>query len=186
MSIFPSSHITRTKKKPHARMSATLDLHLQSKRNKPIPSPNALLKPAPMSKMTQSAELDDYTASMRQYLANVENAARMSRKDSESSESSSRGCRTDSVSGSDREKSPEFRWMDLASVRKEHGSTVSSHGGGHENRISKSTPKSISHLHHGVKDPRQYHREYRPSSPGKPVLSKRHPVQVVSKSAEKN
>ena len=145
---------------------SSLDLHLQSKRNKPIPSAYALLKPAPMSKMTQSAELDEYTASMRQYLTNVENAARMGRKDSESSRSSGRN---ESVSSSsdDREKSPEFRWMDLASVRKEHGSIIQNPAGGHENRVSKSSPKPASHHHHAAKDLRQHHRESSAIEPGK-------------------
>lgn len=170
-------------------MSASLDLHPQSKRNKPTPTPSAPLSPVAMSRMTQSADLNEYTASMRSYLASIENDAGGNRKRAKDSDSSRSAGRSESVPGSDREKSPEFRWMDLASVRKEHGNTTHILPGGSENRISKVVSKSAghSHYHHTGKDPRQHHRDHRPASPaGKAMSNKRHPVHAGAKSTEKN
>ncbi|KIW17370.1 hypothetical protein PV08_04564 [Exophiala spinifera] len=84
------------------------------------PNPKGMVgPPASMSKISQSAELDEYTASMRNYLAGVENSRCQSTRDRRS-ESVSSNSNVDS-SGSDREKSPEFQWMDLAAVRRAHG-----------------------------------------------------------------
>lgn len=157
---------------------------------------NATFKPIPMSKMTQSAELSEYTASMKNFLASVEHEGRTenggNRSDSDS-DSDTSGAGT----GSEREKSPEFRWMDLAIVRREHGSANLSYqgGGGSDNRVTKGTPSKPSshhHHHHGNlgKDPRPYRsqRQYRSASPGgKALLSKKHSALVgTGRSTEKN
>jgi hypothetical protein len=169
------------------KMSASLELHPQSKRNKPTPTPTAPLSPVAMSRMSQSTELDEYTASMRSYLASIENGASAKRKraaDHEPNRSTGRG---ESVGGGGREKSPEFRWMDLASLRKEHANMSHSLPAGSETRVSKSVAKSVNHHHHAGKDARQHHRDHRPASPvGKAMSSKRHPVHAGAKSTEKN
>jgi len=142
------------------------------------------VKPTPMSKMSQSAELAEYTASMRNFLASMEDApsqsrtpGRNGRNSSGESESSASG------SGSERENSPEFRWMDLASVRREHGSVdLGAFGSG--SAISKETmPKQSSrrqrssnltgedaqsHHHH------HHHRGHRSGSPGEKSLNQKH------------
>jgi hypothetical protein len=166
-------------------MSASLELHPQSKRNKPTPKPSAPLTPAPMSRISQSAELDDYTASMRQYLATVEQT-QSRRKDSESSRGGDR--RSEIVSGRDREKSPEFRWMDLDNLRKEHGHTTGGIPNGIEALIAKNASKAGGHHHHhNGKDPRSPHRDHRSGSPaGKAMASKRLPVHAGVKLPEKN
>ena len=164
-------------------MSASIEPHPQSKRNKPSPTQIAPLSPVAMSRMSRSADLDEYTASMRSYLASIENGASSSnRKRANDNDGPSRSTgRSESVTGSDREKSPEFRWMDLASLRKEHGNVNHNLSGGSENRISKSNPKSVGHHHHAGKDTRQHHRDHRPASPaGKAMSSK------SAKSTEKN
>lgn len=168
-------------------MSSSIDPHPQSKRNQPKPTTMAPLSPVAMSRMAPSAELDEYTASMRDYLANVENRMNGSRKDSTDGNVKRVAGRIESVNGNDREKSPEFRWMDLASVRKEHGNVAQGFPGAADNRISKSIPKSNAHHHHAGKDPRQLHRDHRASSPaGKAISSKRNPVLAGAKSTEKN
>jgi len=168
-------------------MSASIDLHPQSKRNKPTPTPSAPLSPVSMSRTMPSTELDEYTASMRSYLASIENGSSGSRKRATEAEPSRNAGRSESIGGSDREKSPEFRWMDLASLRKEHGTGHPSFPAGNENRISKSVAKSASHHNHAGKESRQHHREHRPASPaGKAVSGKRHPAHPGAKSTEKN
>ncbi|KIX93716.1 uncharacterized protein Z520_10622 [Fonsecaea multimorphosa CBS 102226] len=182
-------------------MTTSTAPHPASKRNKsqtivqgpsPHPTSGAPLEPIPMSKLTHSTELDEYTASMRNYLANVDHPGHSSRNSGSDTDSRRSSLRSESVDGSEREKSPEFRWMDLASVRRDHGSvnlSFPSVGKGTENRVSKSTVKSTSlHHHHQVgKDPRQHQRDHRSSSPGvKALLSKRHATQKEAKSAEKN
>ncbi|EXJ63568.1 uncharacterized protein A1O5_11329 [Cladophialophora psammophila CBS 110553] len=181
-------------------MTASTAPHPASKRSKsqtivqgpsPHPTSSAPLEAIPMSKLTHSAELDEYTASMRSYLASVEHGGQGNRNSGSDGDGRRNSVRSESVGGSERDKSPEFRWMDLASVRREHGNVNLSFpgvGAGTDNRISKSAVKSASHHHHQVgKDPRQHQRDHRPSSPGgKALLSKRHPTQTEAKSTEKN
>lgn len=194
-------------------MTAATDPPSTSNRSKAhATSPHIVFKPTPMSRMTQSAELDEYTASMRNFLASVEDRAnhvgtdRDNRSGSESEASTSRGSSGRSISGSERSKSPEFRWMDLDSVRREHGGVNLNcgEGGGNENRISKapnktSPPHHHHHHHHhhshrhgttGGRDSRQHHtyqRNPRSTSPGgKALLSKKHTAQAVGRSAEKH
>ena len=170
-------------------MSASIELHPQSKRNKPTPMPIAPLSPIAMSRMMPSTDLDEYTASMRSYLASIENGASSnnSRKRAKDGEPRRNAERSESVTSSDRDKSPEFRWMDLASVRKEHGNGNPKLPGGNENRVAKSISKSAGHPHHAGKDPRQHHRDHRPASPvGKAMPSKRHPAHACAKSPDKN
>lgn len=168
-------------------MSSSIDPHPQSKRNQPKPTTTAPLSPVTMSRMAPSAELDEYTASMRRFLASVDNNVSGIRKGSTDTNVKRITGRSESMSGSDREKSPEFRWMDLASVRKEHGNMTQGFPGAADNRISKSIPKSTTHPHHAGKDPRQLHRDHRASSPAaKAISSKRNPVLAGAKSSEKN
>jgi len=168
-------------------MSASIDLHPQSKRNKPTPTPSAPLSPVSMSRTMPSTELNEYAASMRSYLASIENVSGGSRKRASDAEPGRNAGRSENIRGGDREKSPEFRWMDLASLRKEHGNGHPSFPAGNENRISKSVAKSASHHNHAGKDSRQHHRDHRPASPaGKTVSGKRHPAHASAKSAEKN
>jgi len=138
------------------------------------------VRPAPMSKISQSAELDEYTASMRNYLASVENGRRQSISDrTDSASSSSNG----NSSGSDREKSPEFQWMDLAALRRAHGAVDVSKVG-NSNGVSKSVRmKQVNRPHSpriGIsKDSRHYlhqhrQRENRSTSPGVKSTSKKH------------
>jgi hypothetical protein len=133
-----------------------------------------------MSKISQSAELDEYTASMRNYLASVENGRRQSISDrTDSASSSSNG----NSSGSDREKSPEFQWMDLAAVRRAHG-VVESNKAANSNGVSKSVRmKQVNRPQSpriGIsKDSRHYlhqyrQRENRSTSPGVKSASKKH------------
>ncbi|OAG38412.1 hypothetical protein AYO21_07395 [Fonsecaea monophora] len=187
-------------------MTTSTAPHPASKRSKsqtivqgpsPHPTSSAPVETIPMSKLTHSAELDEYTASMRNYLASVDHAGQDDSRSSGSDTDSRRSSvRSERVDGGEREKSPEFRWMDLASLRREHGSvnlSLPSAGKGTENRIAKSTVKSTSHHHHHHhhhqigKDPRQLQRDHRSSSPGgKALLSKRHAKQAEAKSTEKN
>jgi hypothetical protein len=138
------------------------------------------VRPAPMSKISQSAELDEYTASMRNYLASVENGRRQSISDrTDSASSSSNG----NSSGSDREKSPEFQWMDLAAVRRTHG-VVESTKVANSNGVSKSVRmKQVNRPQSpriGIsKDSRHYlhqyrQRENRSTSPGVKSANKKH------------
>jgi hypothetical protein len=166
-------------------MSASIEPHAQSKRNKPAPIPSTPLSPVAMSRMTQSSELDEYTASMRSYLANLENGNSNSRKSAVDRDTNRSNGRSENIARSDRDKSPDFCWMDLASLRKEHGSLSHSVPAANENRISKTTTKSVGH--HTGKDPRQHHREHRPASPAGKVMSlKRLPPHGAAKSSEKN
>ncbi|EXJ80216.1 hypothetical protein A1O1_08358 [Capronia coronata CBS 617.96] len=142
-------------------------------------------KPAPMSKMTQSAELDEYTASMRHFLAVMDRTSANDisagdRRDSLDGQMDSGG----SSSSSEREKSPEFQWMDLASLRRKHDSVrfdngFTGNGGAPSKSLARSSSSRQHHythsLHHCIgQDGRQYHRECRSTSPaGKTMLSKK-------------
>ncbi|KIW47422.1 uncharacterized protein PV06_00119 [Exophiala oligosperma] len=146
------------------------------------PNPKGMVTPpASMSKMSRSAELDEYTASMRNYLAGVENGRGQSTRDRRA-ESISSNSNADS-SGSEREKSPEFQWMDLAAVRRAHG-TVDLNRLPNSNGVSKSVrTKQVNRPRSptiGIpKDSRHYlhqhrQRETRSISPGIEGVKKKH------------
>jgi len=153
--------------------TSSTDPSATSNRNKTHPaSPiNMNMTFKSMSKISQSAELDEYTASMRTYLANVEHKLAGTGGGGGRSDSSDSG---ESGADSEREKSPEFRWMDLASVRREHGTvnlSFNGHGHGHGtgNGVSKTTKQTGHHTLSIGKDHRHHHhqhREYRSASPG--------------------
>ncbi|KIV90708.1 hypothetical protein PV10_05334 [Exophiala mesophila] len=131
-----------------------------NKRSKPMSATNMDLKPAPMSKITQSTELDDYTQSMRAYLASVETTHRTL--------DHHRGRPTTNRPSRDvRDKSPEFRWMDLASLRREYSNSSPASSAG----VSKLKSSSVSLVGSKVND----HRNDVPRHLGK---DHRYPVQL--------
>ncbi|KIX10297.1 uncharacterized protein Z518_01379 [Rhinocladiella mackenziei CBS 650.93] len=143
------------------------------------------MKPTPMARITQSAELDEYTARMRSFLASVEES-QLRRDQGVKGMSLHRGESDDSGSGNEREKSPEFCWMDLASVRREHGGANLSGDDASGVGISEETTKLPPHHplgiladarhHHYAHHNHHHHRgEHRSASPGgKSLLSKRY------------
>lgn len=84
----------------------------------------------PMSRLPLSAELEEYTQSMKTYLASVENRPNDRRpSDSEDSEP---------------DRSPEFRWMDLNALQRKYShQSMSTDGVRRVNSSSSSSPSSI-------------------------------------------
>jgi len=137
-------------------------------------------KPRPMSKLCQSDQLEEYTASMRNYLAIVGDGRSASPKRARMSETESTDS-SGSSSGSERERSPEFRWMDLASVRKEHGS-VDLAEFAHGNRRMK--VRAAKQVHRrpdpGVGKENGHHREHRSASPSLKSMNNKRQVSLAA------
>jgi len=175
-------------------MTATTEPPPAGKRRNPqrvanSPDPTKIPgEPTPMAKMTRTPELAEYTASMRNYLASVEDSrphfqGRGRENGNMRFDSDSPG--SSSGSGTEREASPEFRWMDLASVRREHGSVnlgalAPGHSGSmempsrslrhHHDRSLGPTKEARPHHHY-----HHQHREHRSESPSmESLLKKRH------------
>lgn len=154
----------------------------------------------PMSRLPLSAELEEYTKSMKTYLASVENRPG-DRRPSDSEES-------------EPDQSPEFRWMDLAALQRKYSNQSVSADGAHRAKSShsSSSPSSVvkpSHRNNGVRQhaafdsrhqrqhqPKLQNLENRPASPSRisssslPIRNHQHsPLQPrvrVKVSAEKN
>ncbi|EXJ86409.1 hypothetical protein A1O3_03360 [Capronia epimyces CBS 606.96] len=155
-----------------------------------------IAKSIPMSKTSQSAELDEYTESMRHFLATLEqsnaNQTHAGRcRNRSGTQSHSSGSDSNSGSSSGREKSPEFQWMDLASLRRKHDSTNFEDGLiGNGSCVTKG-PARLSGRHHHhrhciSKDTARHHhhRECRTADPtGKAHLSKKHAAHAAKTKA---
>lgn len=179
--------------KPINNMSVTIEPPVTSHRRKRhgISSKSDVMgtttKPTPMSRMSHSTELDEYRASMRHFLSTVEQSGGFNASSVRDRDSSDAQVDSGSSSGSEREKSPEFQWMDLASLRRKHDSvSFENQPLGNGSGMAKSAARSSSsrhhHLHHHCigKDGRHYQRECLSASPaGKSLLNKKHKAHAV-------
>lgn len=131
----------------------------------------------PMSNLPRSAELDEYTQSMKAYLANLGHQPPISGSD---------GGQQNNNAADRRDQSPEFRWMDLAALRREYSNMSMTTKGVSKIKSSSSLSSSGHKLSHRNSNARHYlahdhrhrfhHIEHRPASPsGKSVSSSSSP-----------